>query len=475
MMNSLPKAGELFDNHYLIIEQVGQGGMAVVFKAVDQKLNQIVAIKLMHPSQSYDDNARERFRNEAKAISQMQHPHVVKFHGFYFCQQMPYMVLEYIPKGTLQEKLRGKHRLPLDEATRIVEAIGKAIDHAHEKGIIHRDLKPANVMFNAQDQAILTDFGIAKIENSTALTATGAAIGSVSYMSPEQARGEGTDYRSDLYTLGVMFYEMVSGHLPFSNEVYNATLVKVATQAPPDIRTFAPDVPEKVARIVTKAMHPKRDKRYKNAAAFVEDLYAFISTQKTEFFHPPVPPGKNEKPTGQSKPLHLSKPWFDYLTGLLPLGFIPIAVVLCMAGLAVVGIIVTTTTPTPQSTTPVTDREMVEDRKLTPDPTTDSVHPAEDYRTSSAPTLTATSLSFQTFDFGPTPALIPTYTNTPTLRPTPVPTQTEQSNLGGSEPQPPTVTLTNRSTATMSPPTPMIATPVQQATPEPTKPDDKNK
>jgi serine/threonine protein kinase len=204
---------------YRIVEHVGSGGMAEVYKAYQPSLDRYVAIKVLHSFLADEEDFLARFQREAKIVATLRHPNIVQVYDFDAEDNVYYMVMEFIDgpslKARLQEMAQEDQRLPSEEAIRIVAAIADALDYAHQRGMVHRDIKPANIMFAQDEQVILTDFGIAKIMNVTGLTVSGAMIGTPAYMAPEQGMGQTGDERADIYSLGVVLYQLVTSHLPF--------------------------------------------------------------------------------------------------------------------------------------------------------------------------------------------------------------------------------------------------------------------
>ncbi|HRV91256.1 MAG TPA: SUMF1/EgtB/PvdO family nonheme iron enzyme [Anaerolineae bacterium] len=261
--------GQTIGNRYKIESFIGQGGMSSVYKAADPNLSRTVAIKVIHPHLSNDPQFLRRFEHEAAAVARLRHPNIIQVYDFNHENNVYYMVMEYIPGQDLKEQLKSlssKHqRLPLAETVRIMGAVCEAVSYAHEQNMIHRDLKPANIMINPQGQPILTDFGVAKMLDGLDHTVTGAIIGTAKYLSPEQAKGERPDERSDVYSLGVMLYEMLAGRPPFDADTTVAVLMKHVNEPVPDIRQIQSDIPEALIRIVEKALEKDKNKRYQSA------------------------------------------------------------------------------------------------------------------------------------------------------------------------------------------------------------------
>ncbi|HEC21870.1 MAG TPA: serine/threonine protein kinase, partial [Chloroflexi bacterium] len=247
---------------YIIEELLGQGGMSTVYRATDPNLRRPVAVKLIHPHLSSNAEFVRRFEEEAAAVAQLNHPNIIKVFDFNHDGDTYYMVLEYVPGETLQDRLKrlneAGRRMPLSEVIDITASICDAVDYAHRRGMIHRDIKPANVMLSTQGRAILMDFGVAKILGGEQHTATGAVIGTALYMSPEQARGERPDERADIYSLGVMLFEMISGRPPFEADSAMTTMMMHVSDPVPDLSELAPGIPPGLKAIVEKALAKNR-------------------------------------------------------------------------------------------------------------------------------------------------------------------------------------------------------------------------
>ena len=218
-MNANTWTGRTLSGRYQIQDLLGQGGMSAVYKALDTNLKRIVAVKLIHPHLSTDPTFINRFEDEAQAVAQLRHPNIVQVYDFNHDNNLYYMVQEFVPGETLQGFLERLHQaeqqMPLAQAVKIMIDVCRAVGYAHENGMIHRDIKPANIMLDEQGKAVLMDFGIVKILGGEKHTATGAVIGTAAYMAPDVIRGEPPDARSDIYSLGITLYEMISGSVPF--------------------------------------------------------------------------------------------------------------------------------------------------------------------------------------------------------------------------------------------------------------------
>jgi len=266
---------------YRIIEQIGKGGMATVFKAYEPALDRYVAIKILPEYFAHYPEFVTRFEREAKAIARLDHPNIVPIYGYGQDKGFMYLVMRYVQAGTLREMLG--HPLPLPMAVDILRQISGALHYAHQLGIIHRDVKPSNVLMADQKWALLTDFGLAKmVESSEQLTRSGVGVGTPAYMSPEQGQGEKVDARSDIYSLGVMLYEMVTGRVPYDAETPMAILLKHISAPLPLPRSVNPDIPESVERVILKAMAKSPDDRFQTAEEMMKALDQALANATTE-------------------------------------------------------------------------------------------------------------------------------------------------------------------------------------------------
>jgi serine/threonine protein kinase len=258
---------------YHILAQLGEGGMASVYEAVDTVLQRRVAIKVILPQRRFSEMFIRRFEREARALAQLSHPNIVKVLDYGEEAGLPFLVMEYLPGGTLKKKLG--HRLDWGEAVNLVIPIAKALAYAHEQQIVHRDVKPANILLTQSGEPMLSDFGITKIletEETTDLTGTGVGIGTPDYMAPEQATNNAVDRRADIYALGVMLYEMLTGRKPYLADTPMAVLLKKTTEPLPRPRKYAPDLPASLENILFRCLQPKPDNRYPTADDLVADL-----------------------------------------------------------------------------------------------------------------------------------------------------------------------------------------------------------
>ncbi len=261
---------------YKIVEHLGRGGMAEVYKAYQPSLDRYVAIKLMHTFLAEDPDFFSRFTREAKNVGALRHPNIVQIHDFDHDGSTYYMVMEFIDGGPLKNRLEEYaaqgQRLPLAEAIRIIQDVGAALSYAHKRNMIHRDIKPANVMLDSTGRVILTDFGIAKLLSGVKYTASGALMGTPSYMAPEQGLGQPGDARADIYSLGVMFYQLVTGRLPFEADTPIGVILKHVNEPLPLPRAINPDLPQSVENIILKATAKDPAERYQS----VDDMLAHL-------------------------------------------------------------------------------------------------------------------------------------------------------------------------------------------------------
>lgn len=286
---------------YKIINKLGSGGMAEVYKGYQDNLDRYVAIKFMHAFLSDDQDFLHRFKREARAMASLRHPHIVRVFDFdTYGENSYYLVMEYIEGGTLKERLTASSQtealIPLEQATQIAAEMADALAYAHGRGMVHRDIKPANIMLDEETgKAILTDFGIVKLvggKDASTVTITGALIGTPAYMSPEQALGEKGDERVDIYSLGVVLFQMVTGQLPFDADTPLAVVMKQVNDPTPLPVDFNPDVPLALQDVILKSLAKEPDERYQKAAEMAAALRA-VNLQQDEaaaVVPPIVPP-----------------------------------------------------------------------------------------------------------------------------------------------------------------------------------------
>ena len=454
--------------------------MAEVYRAYHASLDRYVAIKLLHAFLADDPEFKSRFEKEARNVARLKHPNIVQVYDFEYddANESYYMVMELVEGPTLKERLfelaQSNERLPLEEALRIVRDAGSALAYAHQQGMIHRDVKPANLMIDSDGRVVLTDFGIAKIVTGVQFTASGGMVGTPAYMAPEQGLGEAGDERSDIYSLGVILYQLCTGRLPYEAETPLATILKHLNEPLPRPRDFNPDLPEAVEYIILKALAKEPDDRFDKAQIMVEHLdnvraglgdapkgivpLTAADVTAGSGSTPPPPPaddtsgqladsGDTPVQTPAASPRLLTRP------GWLIAGIIGVLVLLGLWGsnngwFAVALAPTETATPTASLTATHTPSD-------TPTATPTST-PTATVTLTPTPTFTLTPTATPTF----TPTFTPTYTNTPTTTPTDTPTSTFTPT--------PTATLTFTPTATDTPTATSTATPTYTLTFTPT-------
>jgi serine/threonine protein kinase len=270
--------GRKLGNRYEIEELLGQGGMSAVYKATDPNLRRTVAVKLIHSHLSGDPAFLSRFEEEAAAVAQLKHPNLIQVFDFDRDNDVYYMILEFVPGETLQERLRrlnaSNRNIDFEEVIAVTAGVCDALDYAHNRGMIHRDVKPANIMVDVHGQAILMDFGIAKIVGGKQHTASGAVIDTARYMSPEQIRGEQPDARVDIYAVGVTLFEMLSGHPPFEADSAMTTMMMHINDPVPDLLQSNANTPAALAAVVNRALEKDRNRRFGSAAEMAAALRA---------------------------------------------------------------------------------------------------------------------------------------------------------------------------------------------------------
>src|SRR5512135_337141 len=259
--------------NYKIVEVIGEGGMGVVYKAIDLKLERFVAIKILNASKPPNPQFIERFKREARNQAKLNHTNIIPVYGFTDADNTLGIVMEYIEGETLEEIIRREGRLDLKFSLDVMRQILSGIAFAHQKGFIHRDLKPSNIIISSEGIAKIMDFGISKSINETKdITKAGTKIGTIFYMSPEQIRGKPPTMQSDLYSLGVTFYEMLSGKTPFDYPTEFEIMEAHIKRMPARLSTHLPDIPPEIDRIISKALEKPVQKRYLTAEDFLVDV-----------------------------------------------------------------------------------------------------------------------------------------------------------------------------------------------------------
>ena len=290
--------GKMLDNRYEILERIGTGGMAIVYKAKCHRLNRLVAIKILKSDLAQNEEFRRRFNAESQAVAQLSHPNIVSVYDVSRGGDMEYIVMELIDGIILKQYMEKRGQLNWRESLHFITQIMRGLSHAHSRGIIHRDIKPQNIMVLRDGSVKVADFGIACLADS-AQTLTQEALGSVHYISPEQARGDRPDARSDIYSSGVVLYEMLTGRLPFEGESAVSVAIQHLSSIPLAPREINPDIPEQLELICMKAMAPDLEHRYQSADAMIADLEAFRKNPEVEmkFDLSDLRPEENDEPT----------------------------------------------------------------------------------------------------------------------------------------------------------------------------------
>lgn len=306
--------GKILDERYEIIELIGSGGMANVYKALCHRLNRYDAVKIMRDETAANTKLRRRFRAESQAVAMLSHPNIVSVYDVSHSDDVEYIVMELIDGITLKQYLQKKSVLDPSEVLDFTIQTAKALEHAHSKGIIHRDIKPQNIMLLKDGMIKVADFGIASLEN-TIEENNGETVGSVHYIAPEQARGEAPDARSDIYSLGIVMYEMLTGKLPYVGNSDVEVAVKHMNTDPVTPRDIVPSIPEELERICLKAMNSNIDERYQSASEMLADLEEYksqslaahvLEDSEAVLIDSEEPPRRRAKRSRRSKKIALS-------------------------------------------------------------------------------------------------------------------------------------------------------------------------
>ena len=337
--------GKKLDGRYEIQEIIGVGGMANVYRAYDSIDDRTVAVKILRDEHMQNDELLRRFRNESKAIAVLSHPNIVKVYDVSFNEDIQYIVMEYIDGITLKEYIEQQKVLRWKEAVHFTVQILRALQHAHDKGIVHRDIKPQNIMLLADGTIKVADFGIARFARASQQTVTDKAIGSVHYISPEQAKGDVTDEKSDIYSVGVMLYEMTTGKLPFDAESPVSVALQQIQSQPKTPRSINPDIPEGLEDIIIRAMQKDPARRYQSAAEMLRDIDEFKRDPTVSFEYKYTEPeemsitenfAKTAKKTKKIKDEQVrSAPVVPVLTGIT-VAFIIVAILFLIGIMAMV-------------------------------------------------------------------------------------------------------------------------------------------
>jgi len=318
--------GTLISDRFRLEEKIGAGGMSSVYRAFDPTLERWVAIKLMHRDISTDPDQLERFRREARAVARLNHPHIVTVIDAGEDDGAPYIVFEYVQGETLKDRIRRLGRLPVPEAVAYAIEIGRALSCAHSHRLVHRDVKPQNVLIDPDGRAKVTDFGIARSMEAKGLTATGRVLGTTDYVSPEQALGHQVTEQSDIYSLGIVLYEMLTGETPFSADTQVAVAMKHVRDPLPDVQRRRPEISAALAAIVERATAKETSNRYRNVDEMVHDLEEVLAIEaaragETSGEATAVLQGLPGE-TGDYAPLRLRRPRRALLLSALAIGLV---------------------------------------------------------------------------------------------------------------------------------------------------------
>ncbi len=323
-------------NRYRLTEEVGRGGMGIVYRAEDAQLQRSVAIKLLAPHLGQDATALARFQREAALIARLKHPHIATIYDFGQHDAYPYIAMEWVDGITLKQLFTQHNQLALDACLRLADQLANALDYAHQQGVIHRDLKPANIIVNAQGQATIVDFGLARLESAPAVTATGDILGTPRYMAPEQIQNMPVDGRADQYSLATILYEALAGTPVFQGETTPALLQQQLYIAPPAITEHNPTVPETVAVALEQALEKEPSKRFETVTSFSKSLHGLVPA-------PALTPAKSTA----------SRPVWRWLLPLLAV----------VAAIAIGGLLIQQRAPT-TATAPPTATALVDEEDL---------------------------------------------------------------------------------------------------------------
>lgn len=327
--------GRVFENRYKLIEKIGSGGMADVYLAIDLENNSEVAVKVLHSQLAYDSEFVKRFRREAEAASRLNHKNIVKIYSINEEDNTYYMVMEYVKGDNLKGLLNRQGYLPVEEAVAIMIQVTDALIHAHQNKVVHRDIKPHNILYN-NNEVKITDFGIARTISQSTITHTGSVLGSIHYLSPEQARGGWTDEKTDIYSLGIVFYEMLTGELPFSGETPISVILKHLEDEYVYPRELRPEIPQSVENVIRKMLVKNPRNRYSSAAEIKMDLTTVLDPKRLsepiyhvkdglideEEYTIKIPTTNNQPSSGNHMESNKSKSVFlerEYLKFVLPI------------------------------------------------------------------------------------------------------------------------------------------------------------
>ena len=439
---------------YRIISEVGRGGMAEVYKAEQPSLNRFVALKVLFPNFTGDASSVERLQREAQTAAGLDHPNIVDIYEVGEQDGLHYIAMKYIEGRPLDKILEEEKALSADRSLRILAQVASALDYAHRQNLVHRDIKPSNILVGEGDRVTLTDFGLVKAMGSSTLTSSGALVGTPIYMSPEQARGVETDYRGDIYSLGVVSYEMLTGRPPFTGNPLSIILAH-ASQRPPALRSLRAEIPPWVEAAVLRSLEKEPGDRYITTGAFVATLRQALTWRSKDA--PPGLAGIVSGPPSSGAETH--QPPGDARS---PIRFVwaIAAVILVVMAVVLIGIAITNSRDKPASATlPVavssrTAAAVADVATATPISPTETAEPsATPSPTPISPTSTVTSTEIPVVVV-PTETATPQATATDTETPTAVPTETPTTEPSATDTVAPTAPPTLTATAEPSPTTP---------------------
>ncbi len=259
-------------SHYKIIEKIGEGGMGVVYKAEDTKLDRTVALKFLPQHLTSTDTERARFLQEAKAAAALNHANVCVIHEIQDSADEPFIVMEYVDGQTIRDVVGATGPVAPTDALRYAIQIAEALEEAHNHGIVHRDIKSENIMLNAKNQIKVMDFGLAKLKGSLKLTKSSSTVGTLAYMAPEQIHGHKADGRADIFSFGVVLFEMLTGELPFSGDYEAALMYPVLNEEPEALQKHLPEASAELVHVINRALEKEPDERYQNIRDMLIDL-----------------------------------------------------------------------------------------------------------------------------------------------------------------------------------------------------------
>jgi serine/threonine protein kinase/Tfp pilus assembly protein PilF len=292
-------SGTVFAGRYQVIEELGRGGMGRVYRVLDKKLGEEVALKLIKPEVASDEKTIQRFRNELRTTRKIGHPNVTRMYDLGEDQGTHYITMEYVRGEDLKSFIRRSGRLTVDKAITIAGQVCEGLAEAHRQGIVHRDLKPQNVMIDRDGNARIMDFGIARSLTGKGITGEGTFIGTPEYMSPEQVEGRDIDQRSDIYSLGIVLYEMLTGRRPFEGDTALDVAVKQKSETPPDPKLLNPQISDELDRVILRSLEKKKESRYQSAMDLLSDLEAvkkgLTTTEKAPAIKPKLMPDQKSQ------------------------------------------------------------------------------------------------------------------------------------------------------------------------------------